>query len=66
VREVLRDGETALLWADAGDLIEHVRALEGDPSLAARLGAAGRAALLEAHTDERREQRFGAAIQAAA
>ena len=62
VREVLEHGETALLWADPGELVGQVHALAGDPGLRERLGAAGREALVGAHTEDLREQRFLATI----
>jgi glycosyltransferase involved in cell wall biosynthesis len=66
VREVLSHGETALLWGDPDDLTGQVRLLATDTALRARLGAAGRKALLASHTEELREVRFRAAIADAA
>jgi glycosyltransferase involved in cell wall biosynthesis len=49
LREVVRDGETALLFApgDAGDLARQLRRLVEDRSFALRVGEAGRRALLQ-------------------
>lgn len=66
VREVLRHGETALLWGNADELTSQVRLLAADTALRDRLGAAGREELLAAHTEELREVRFRTAIADAA
>jgi glycosyltransferase involved in cell wall biosynthesis len=55
VAETLADGEHALLVraGDAEDLARAVARLAGDPALRSRLGAAGRALVLERHSGVR-------------
>jgi glycosyltransferase involved in cell wall biosynthesis len=66
-REVLRDGEHALLVpaGDAPALAAALRRLAGDPDLRARLGAAARARYLELGAPAAVAARFREAIEAA-
>jgi glycosyltransferase involved in cell wall biosynthesis len=60
LREVLRDGENALLVppADAGRWVEAVDRLLGDPGFAQRLGRAGHASYAAGHTWSQRARRI--------